>query len=101
MSCLSISFSGIGDKQEYIDVTGQRSANTIYKNETLRPIFVYMYMSGDGASYVEVSKDGVNWVTVGVRFTTASGSSNNNFIVPVGHYYRMPTIKPNYWVELR
>ena len=76
-----------------------RAANTIYTNDTSRPIMVSLGLSSSTERYVQVSPDGVTWINVGytqLRFAAAQ------FVVPVGWRYRINgTGTVDWWSELR
>lgn len=80
-----------------------RSANTVYRNTTGRPIMVNV--QGYDCRYQVRPTSSSAWVTVGESFTATDGRQGQSFIVPDGHYYRANlksgTAAFDYWAELR
>lgn len=82
------------------DFTASRVIATLYQNTEAYPIQVYIHTNSGGTAFnIEVSSDGISWVTVGRR--TTSIASFNTFDVSPGHYYRMPGGTFTQWSELR
>jgi hypothetical protein len=76
-----------------------RAANTIYTNDTSRPIMVSLGLSSSTARYVQVSPDGLSWINVGY---TQSLYAAAQFVVPVGWRYRINgSGTVGWWSELR
>lgn len=87
---------GVG--QTWQNVLASRTHSTSYQNSTTRPIFVAL--NGDNGRNVEVSPDNSNWFAVGVLSNTSSNGVQ--FVVPVGHYYRVNGSSTlSFWTELR
>lgn len=76
-----------------------RTANTVYINDTPRPIMVSLGISSSTARFVQVSPDGATWINVG--YTQALYASAQ-FVVPVGWRYRINgSGSIGWWSELR
>lgn len=76
-----------------------RAANTVYINDTSRPILVSLALSSSTARYVQVSPDGWTWINVGY---TQSLYAAAQFVVPVGWRYRINgSGTVGWWSELR
>ncbi|APG52491.1 TPA: hypothetical protein ACKSJL_001572 [Providencia stuartii] len=89
--------SGFGYGQKWQDFTSQRKANVVYQNTTGKPIAVFNDSSPQRGKYSWVSTDSISWVKVGN--TSGEAGISNNFVVPVGHYYKVESFI--YWSELR
>ncbi len=76
-----------------------RAANTVYINDTSRPIMVSLGLSSSTARYVQVSPDGVTWINVGYTLSLYAAAQ---FVVPVGWRYRINgSGTVGWWSELR
>jgi len=101
----TVSGTNIGDNQSWTDVTSSRSANTVYTNNTGRPILVSVGLE------IVTGAETVNWFYVGsvivamIQNTSAELATTTSFIVPNGATYKhqyqsvAPTIRN--WSELR
>lgn len=89
--------SGFGYGQKWQDFTSQRKANVVYQNTTGKPIAVFNDSSPHRGKFSWVSIDSKTWVKVGN--TSGDAGISNNFVVPVGHYYKVESFI--YWSELR
>ena len=77
-----------GVEQDYVDKTSSRVVGTSYINTGLKPrtvIYIAANTSTD-ANAAQISKDNINWVSVGLSLTSASMC--NTFIVPPNWYYK-------------
>lgn len=102
-----------GHGQGWQNVTGSRTYNTAYHNNTGRPMAVTVYAMGGGSvgQNLVVSNDNVNWTIVssGIYDATSGGSSqsmgNGGFtLVPTNWYYKLLTtagVSIANWQELR
>lgn len=88
-----------GYGQAWVDVTGSRSINTAYLNDTGRPIMVNIAHSDSVAGRLQVSTDGSTWVDVALGRITGN-AQQACAVVPPGHHYRT-TGAINHWAELR
>jgi len=93
-----------GYAQTWQDVLSSRLHNTAYQNTTGKPIM--WAFSGSGASVeggvpmMQVSDDGVTWVTAISRSDAAINQAA--VIVPNGWYYKaVNSASMSYWAELR
>ncbi|WP_272691683.1 MULTISPECIES: phage tail protein [Providencia] len=89
--------SGLGYGQKWQEVTSQRKAGVVYQNTTGKPIAVFNDSSPTRGKFSWVSVDSKTWTKVGN--TSGDAGISNNFIVPVGHYYKVESFI--YWSELR
>ena len=84
---------GLGYGQTWVNVTGQRSTDTIYTNNTNKPIFVFIRLGG-----------AANDVLIDGNIVVGKGSTashvNSTFIVPSGSTY-MTKGPFTHWSELR
>ena len=94
----------LGVGQTWQDVTGSRGSGVTYTNNTGKPIFIIVSITGDATYNANIAVDGV--VACGIALNVAStGDITNLFaIVPNGSTYlatlnSSPTI--NDWKELR
>lgn len=78
--------SAFGTGQTRQDVSASRAANTIYVNETGRPIEVTI--QGSSAAVVASSEDGTTFITVGTLGAPGSFDVSCTFIVQAGDSYR-------------
>lgn len=98
--------SGVGAGQTWQNVAGSRVVGTSYQNTVGRPIMVSLVAQNTTAnSDVQVSSDGVTWVTIGRSIGVVSGGQNS-FVVPNNWYYRVAspgsgTTTIVTWAELR
>lgn len=90
----------IGWGQTWQDVTSSRAASTTYQNTTGKPISFAVAAAGYNRGALQVSTDGVNWVSVGTASDFSSAGSGSSAIVPNTNYYRF-TAGFSYWSELR
>lgn len=90
----------IGGPQTWQNVTGSRSLDVTYYNQTTRPVVVCVTANTPSSAYIGFQVDGVGPVNIGV----ANGFSCATFIVPVGSSYKVtkigaPTV--TIWQEMR
>lgn len=102
-----------GHGQGWQNVTGSRTFNTAYHNNTGRPMAVTVYSIGGGSvgQNLVVSNDNVNWTIVSssIYDATSGGTSqsmgNGGFtLVPTNWYYKLLTtggVSIANWQELR
>lgn len=77
-----------------------RVSNTSYQNDTGRSIMVAI--SGASAHPVQVSTDGVTWLTLATLGQPGAWEQTISFVVPPNHFYRVNGAGTNsFWVELR
>ncbi|MBO6603857.1 MAG: hypothetical protein JJ938_17605 [Roseicyclus sp.] len=102
MSSISAPNTSLGIGQSWLDMSGQRAANTTYQNTSYRPIEVSIVSANAYPDrYIQVSADGVSWINLKAG-AGASERIEHQFTVPPGHYYRTSadmTIAG--WAELR
>lgn len=87
---------------KYVSFTipAERTHSTIYTNDTNYTIVVSIWAS-DGARELQVSEDGVNWVSAGTLGHSDDGESASA-VVPPKHKYRVNgTATIRTWSELR
>jgi hypothetical protein len=100
--------NALGWAQTWQDMTGSRTWSTSYQNTTGKPIQVNIQgrSSTSVERYVDVSQDGVSWLSVGIMPNDNVASfvrTGANFVVPTGWYYRVngALSSLNIWAELR
>lgn len=74
----------LGVGQTWQVVTTSRSKDTVYQNTTHAPILIAIARGAGGDSNIDVSPNGVAWVTA----AKINDYSTASVIVPVGWYYR-------------
>ncbi len=102
-----VSEYAVGVGQTWQDVLTSRTVNTIYQNNTGRPISVQILggSGGGGSCWFEVSTNNFSsYVTIGGT-KDHDGHSQMGGIIPSSHYYRLRIISggfsPQKWAELR
>ena len=105
---LSTISSGLGYGQTWQDVLSGKSIGNSYQNTTGKPIFVSVTGIASGVAgnmLLDVSADGVSWLTVSFGGNNYTGGDYENVqaIVPSGHYYRIKSGSNTLysWTELR
>lgn len=90
--------TGIGSGQSWNVLTYQRLVNTTYYNNTGKPIYVNITITGSGTFYPTV-----NGIQVNQGYGTASSLGFSSIIVPVGASYSIVATgnTVQYWAELR
>jgi hypothetical protein len=84
----TVASSSLGVGQDYVDKTSSRVIGTSYINTGLKPrtvIYIAANSSTD-ANAAQISKDNINWVSVGLSLTPVPMC--NTFIVPPNWYYK-------------
>lgn len=96
-ACEALESAGSGVGQAWQDVTTSRSAGTVFRNTSGRPIQLAIKGAANGAGELAVSTDGAEWLYLG-------GGLNSDVsfpVVPAGHYYRLASGGFLRWMELR
>ena len=89
-----------GRDQTWQDVSGSRSANTVYQNTTGVPIMVAITDNDFASKTLQVSSDNVTFITVGSIIRVGSDPASASTVVAPDHYYRF-TGTASTWAELR
>lgn len=89
----------LGMFQAWVDVTGSRSANTTYTNNTGKPIMVSI-QAQSGSLQVAIAGS-ANWIEVGNFAQNVDGRQHQTAIVPNNHVYRALCNQVYTWKELR
>ena len=92
---------GLGWDQSWQDVTGSRAVNTAYQNTTGKPIVFSIQPVGFSSGSLQVSSDGVTYVTAASASDQSSATNSAQVIVPPNHYYRFSGAGVYFWTELR
>lgn len=89
----------IGVGQEWVDVADERAVNTIYTNDTGKPIMVTITNDSDQ------NNGGLNFYVDGLHISNLNPQDyvNNQLsvIIPAASEYQVTGNKFDYWVELR
>ena len=87
--------------QSWSNVTGSRSAGTVYTNNTGRPIEIRVHGGAAPDRSLQVSPNGTSgWVRIGYFVDDSSQAQGG--VVPNGHSYRAEAgTNIAYWAELR
>lgn len=96
--------AGVGDGQQWYDMTGSRSIGTSYQNTTGRAIMVSVATTISYEVYLQVSTNGSSWVNIGTLggHGGINDSGASQAIVPSGHYYKASGgLNIKAWAELR
>lgn len=96
--------SGVGDGQQWYDMTSSRSMGTSYQNTTGRAIMVSVATVISVEKYLQVSHNGSSWVNIGTLggHGGINDSGASQAIVPAGHYYKATGgLSIVAWAELR
>lgn len=78
----------LGVDHEWTDVSGSRSLGTVYQNSTGRPIMVAITLGYGSSGDVQVSSDGVTWLTLFDNAGPTEARLSVTFPVQNGSYYR-------------
>jgi len=96
--------AGVGDGQQWYNMTGSRSMGTSYQNTTGRAIMVSVATVISTEKFLQVSTDGSSWVNIGTLggHGGINDSGASQAIVPAGHYYKATGgLAIVAWAELR
>ena len=96
--------AGVGDGQQWYDMTSSRSIGSSYQNTTGRAIMVSVATTISTEVYLQVSTNGSSWVNIGTLggHGGINDSGASQAIVPAGHYYKASGgINIKAWAELR
>lgn len=90
----------LGVGQTWVDVTASRVAGVTYTNTTGKPITITIYLLTESGQPVQISSDGITWITSG--YSSSGAGVTITVIVPNGWKYRKQAgLNPAYWSELR
>ena len=96
--------AGVGDGQQWYNMTGSRSIGSSYQNTTGRAIMVSVATVISYEVYLQVSHNGSSWVNIGTLggHGGINDSGASQAIVPAGHYYKATGgLSIVAWAELR
>lgn len=96
--------AGVGDGQQWYNMTGSRVIGTSYQNTTGRAIMVSVATVISSERYLQVSTNGSSWVNIGTLggHGGINDSGASQAIVPAGHYYKATGgLSIVAWAELR
>ena len=96
--------AGVGDGQQWYNMTGSRSIGSSYQNTTGRAIMVSVATTISTEVYLQVSTNGSSWVNIGTLggHGGINDSGASQAIVPAGHYYKATGgLNIKAWAELR
>lgn len=96
--------AGVGDGQQWYNMTGSRSMGTSYQNTTGRAIMVSVATVISTEKFLQVSHNGSSWVNIGTLggHGGINDSGASQAIVPAGHYYKATGgLAIVAWAELR
>jgi len=97
--------AGVGDGQQWYDMTSSRSVGTSYQNTTGRAIMVSVATTISTEVFLQVSTNGSSWINVGTLGSHGGINDTNasQAIVPDNHYYKATggVLTHGCWAELR
>ena len=96
--------AGVGDGQQWYNMTGSRSIGSSYQNTTGRAIMVSVATTISTEVYLQVSTNGSSWINIGTLggHGGINDSGASQAIVPAGHYYKASGgLAIVAWAELR
>jgi len=96
--------AGVGDGQQWYNMTGSRSMGTSYQNTTGRAIMVSVATVISTEKFLQVSHNGSSWINIGTLggHGGINDSGASQAIVPAGHYYKATGgLAIVAWAELR
>ena len=109
-NCLSLGTAntgtGLGESQQWYNVTASRSPGVSYQNTTGRPIQVCINGAGSDQK-IQVSSNNSAWLSIGQLGTSGLYSNGSCFVVSDAHYYRIAPgggaldMNAQVWSELR